>query len=94
MRRVFGYLKKWSKGAITIDPKHPDHAQFNVEEYDQWKEFYPDAEEDIPHKSLLPKPLGSKIRITVYKDADHAHDVVTRRSVTGVLLFLNNTPVK
>ena len=27
-------------------------------------------------------------------DADHAHDMVTRRSVTGVLLFLNNTPVK
>ena len=34
------------------------------------------------------------MRITVYKDADHAHDLVTRRSVSGVLLFLNNTPVK
>ena len=30
----------------------------------------------------------------MYKDADHAHDILTRRSVTGVLLFLNNTPVK
>src|SRR5210317_761187 len=45
-------------------------------------------------KDMLPKPLGKKIRITVYTDSDHAHDVVTRRSVTGVLLFLNNTPVK
>ena len=94
MKRVFGYLKKWTKGAIIIDPKYPDHSQFSVPEYDQWREFYPDAEESIPAADTLPKPLGPKIRITVYKDADHAHDVVTRRSVTGVLLFLNNTPVK
>jgi hypothetical protein len=94
MKRVFGYLKKWIKGAIIIDPKYPDHAQFNSETYDQWKEFYPDAEEVLPDADTLPKPLGPKVRITVYKDADHAHDVVTRRSVTGVLLLLNNTPVK
>ena len=31
--------------------------------------------------------------MTVYKDADHAHDLVTRRSVTGVLMFLNNMPI-
>ena len=43
---------------------------------------------------MLPKPSGKKIRITAYKDADHAHDLVTRRLVTGILLFLNNTPVK
>ena len=34
------------------------------------------------------------MRITVYVDADHAHDLVTRRSVTGIILFLNNTPVR
>ena len=38
--------------------------------------------------------LGPRVRITVYKDADHAHDILIRCSVTGVLLFLNNTPVK
>ena len=38
--------------------------------------------------------LGPPVRITVYKDSDHAHDLVTRRSVTGVLLSINNTPVK
>ena len=32
--------------------------------------------------------------ITGYVDADHAHDLVTRRSVTGVLILLNNTPIK
>ena len=48
----------------------------------------------LPDINETPVPKGPKIRITVYKDADHAHDVLTRRSVTGVLLFLNNTPVK
>src|SRR5210317_1288724 len=48
----------------------------------------------MPAKDMLPKPLGDKIQITAYTDLYHAHDVVTRRSVTGVLLFLNNTPVK
>ena len=31
--------------------------------------------------------------LTCYVDADHARDPVTRRSVTGILLLLNNTPV-
>ena len=43
---------------------------------------------------MIPPPLGKKLRITVYKDADHAYDLVAGRSVTGILLFLNNTPVK
>ena len=32
--------------------------------------------------------------MTVYVDADHAHDLVTRRSITGVLIMLNNTPIR
>ena len=31
--------------------------------------------------------------ITCYVDADHVHDQVTRRSVTDILLFVNNTPI-
>ena len=77
MTRVFGYLKKWIKGAIIIDPKYPDHSQFDVADYDQWKEFYPDAEEMVPGIDKRPATKGPKVRITVYKDADHAHDVVT-----------------
>ena len=32
--------------------------------------------------------------MTVYVDADHAHGLVARRSITGILLMLNNTPVR
>ena len=30
----------------------------------------------------------------MFKDADHAHGIVTRRSVTGILLLINNNTVK
>jgi hypothetical protein len=32
--------------------------------------------------------------MTVYVDADDAHDLVTRRSITGILVMLNNTPLR
>jgi hypothetical protein len=37
---------------------------------------------------------GPKVWMTVYVDADHAHDLVIRRSITGILMMLNNTPVR
>jgi hypothetical protein len=46
----------------------------------------------MPHD--MPTPFGRKARITVYVDADHAHDTVTRRSVTAILIFINNTPMR
>ena len=40
------------------------------------------------------KQKGRAARLTVYVDADHAHDQVTRRSITGIIVFLNNTPIR
>jgi hypothetical protein len=31
--------------------------------------------------------------LTCYVDADHARDKLTRRSVTGIIILLNNTPI-
>ena len=52
---------------------------------------YPDAVEDIPPDK--PCPRGNLCTLTCYVDADHARDKLTRRSVTGVLILLNNTPI-
>jgi hypothetical protein len=32
--------------------------------------------------------------MTVYVDSDHAHDLVTRRSITGILVMLNYTAIR
>jgi hypothetical protein len=55
-------------------------------------EFYPDAEEEISND--LPAPKRPKFKMTVYVDANHTHDLVTRRSITGIILMLNNIPVR
>jgi hypothetical protein len=57
-------------------------------------EFYPDASEEIPKD--LPPEKGPRVRMTVCVDADHAHDLFTRRSITGtvILVMLNNTPIR
>jgi len=93
MKRVFGYLRKFHKGKILIDvadPKFENGVQMTTGQ--TWKEMYPDAIEDIP--SDIPEPMGRTIKITAFVDADHARDKVTCRSVTGVLLLLNNTPIQ
>ena len=63
-----------------------------MEDHTNWDEMYPDAVEDLPPEA--PKPKGKPVRLTIYVDANHAHDLVTRRSVTGIVLLLNNTPIR
>ena len=41
----------------------------------------------------LPKSLFDELMITAYVDSDHAHDKVTRRSITGLIVFVGRTPV-
>jgi hypothetical protein len=53
--------------------------------------LYPDAGEEIPNGP--PPEKQPRFRMTVYVDADHVHDLVTRRSITGILVMLN-TPIR
>jgi hypothetical protein len=91
MFRIFGYLKKFPQGQVLIDPNRYDVPHGQIMEQD-WTEFYPDMEEELPPNMPLPK--GRIASTTCYVDSDHAHDVVTRRSVSGILLFMNSMPVK
>ena len=90
-RRILGYLKKFGHGKMVFDTGHIDHSQLEFKNQ-EWKDIYPDAVEEIPHD--MPTPKGKPVQLTVYVDADHAHDKVTRRSVTGIILFGNKTPLK
>ena len=40
-----------------------------------------------------PVPLGKMVRTTSFVDANLMHDVVTGRSCTGILKFMNQMPV-
>ena len=93
LQRTFGYLRDRSKGKILIDENTaPIDEKVQPNSGQLWSEMYPDACEDIPRDA--PEPRGKTARITAYVDADHARDKVTCRSVTGVLLLINNTPLQ
>ena len=53
-----------------------------------WTEFYGDIKEEVPPDA--PEPLGKFVKISGYVDSNHAGNVVTRRSHTGIFIFLNN----
>jgi len=92
MERVFGYLHKFQDGKLIIDTAEPPvkhKAMFSTGF--SWSEFYPDAEENVPRD--MPDPMGALATLLCYVDADHARDKVTCRSVTGIILLLNNTPI-
>jgi hypothetical protein len=55
-------------------------------------EFYPDSGEEIPKD--LPSEKGPRVRMTVFVDTYHGHDLVTRRSITVILVMLNNMPIR
>jgi hypothetical protein len=74
MMRVFGYIKKHKHRQIIVDPNYMDWSNYQYENHD-WDEFYPDAAEELPPG--MPEPRGQSIRLTCFKDADHAHDIVT-----------------
>ena len=89
--RIFGYLKQLPHARLLVDPQPRDHTSTSFVDYD-WTEFYPDATEELPPD--MPPPRGRPVQTTCYVDADHAHDTLTRRSVSGILLFLNGMPIK
>ena len=48
------------------------------------------VKEEIPKD--IPKPLGKKVITTTFLDAHLLHNIVTGKSVTAVLHFVNTTP--
>ena len=93
MPRVLGYLKSMISGKMLINVAEPPiKSQVQVTTGQHWSEMYPDAVEDIPR--VMPIPKGRAATMTNFVDADHARDKVTCRSVTGVLMLLNNTPIQ
>jgi hypothetical protein len=54
--------------------------------------FYPDSGEEIPNDFQREK--RPRVKMNIYIDADHAHDLITRRSTTEILVMINNTPIR
>jgi hypothetical protein len=88
LRHMFSYLICYNRSKLVFDDSY---VEIHIEEDFDWKGFYPDAVEEIP--SNVPKPRGKPMQMTIFVDADHAGDVVTRQSLNGVLEYLNRAPI-
>jgi hypothetical protein len=75
---------------MVFDPTYPviDETRFQAQD---WSNAYGNVKEAIPLNA--PEPLGKAVVLQCYVDADHAAEKLTRRSQTGILIFLNMAPI-
>ena len=87
--RIFSYLKRHSRSKVVLDDTFIVWTDRFVEP--DWSDLYPDAAELLPPN--MPTPRGKAVQLNVFVDADHASNRVTRRSHTGILIYLNRAPI-
>jgi hypothetical protein len=90
-KRVVAYLYRHKFARIRFRTHMPDFSDLVIPEYDWSGTVYGNVKEDIPKDA--PKPLGKEVTTISYVDANLLHCLVTGRSVTGILHFLNGTPI-
>lgn len=89
MKRVVGYLSKFRDGALRVRTEEPDFSNLPEKKYDWEYSVYGDVQEILPHDA--PEPLGKPVVLTTFVDANLYHDLITGRSVTGIIEFVNKT---
>ena len=88
---MFAYLNSHHNALILFNPSYLDidSDQFPRRE---WRSLYDEElKEYIP--SDAPEPLGMEFILRTYVDTDHDGDRLTRRSQSGMLLFVNSAPI-
>jgi hypothetical protein len=87
---IFSYLKGHDRSKLVFDPEELVMTIPPSKNHD-WSDFYPNAKEDLPPS--MPEPRGKQVSITMFCDANHAGDMVTRRSQSGIILYVNGAPI-
>ena len=95
----FHYLRYHKRSKIALNPTPIDWQDDDcatiedtpVFKANEMRKIYVYAVEDIPQD--MPEPLGSPVQINVFADSDHAADWVTRRSQTGIIIYVGKAPI-
>ena len=90
-KRVYSYLAKMRHAAIRVRTDEPDYSDIPDFDYDWSKTVYGELVELKPEDA--PEPLGKFVTMSHYVDANLMHDVVSGKSVTGILHLVNKTPL-
>jgi hypothetical protein len=90
-KRIYGYLARMEHAMIRVRTNEPDYSALPVPVFDWAHTVYGDISEIIPID--VPPALGKYVTLTHYFDANLYHDMLTGRSVTGILHLFNKTPI-
>jgi hypothetical protein len=90
-KRIVGYLCRFPKAKIRFRTHEPDFSDLPIPMYDWSDTIYGTTPSEVP--TDIPTPLGRYVVTVSYVDANLMHDQMTGRSVTGILHFLNATPI-
>ena len=92
---VFAFLKAKPTLKLVMNPERmyldeDFSGSFSKKPMEDWHEFYGDVKEEVPPNA--PPAYGKPVEVNAWVDADHAGDRLTRRSHTGIIIFLNSSP--
>ena len=94
LKRVIGYVQKRLHHAIQFCTGIPNYeGQFGDDPvwYDWMETVYSSLQEQID--SNAPPPKGKPVRLSSFFNANLMHDVVTGRSASDILEFINQMPI-
>ena len=91
LKRICGYLVRYRSACIRVRMEKPDYSALPKGDHEWLRSVYGEVKETVP--SGLPVPKGKSVITSTYKDANLYHDMATGRAVTGVLHYLNKTPI-
>ena len=88
---IFAYLKMNHNSEMVFDPSDPDIDPELFKRQDWEATEFGELEEELP--ANCPEARGFGFIMTAYVDADHASDTITRRSRTGFIVYVQNSPI-
>lgn len=87
---IFAYLKHNPRSTMVFNDEEPDFQEERFTKAD-WSDTYGNIEEVVPPNA--PEARGKGVTMTCFVDASHAGCHVTRRSWTGIMIFVNKAPI-
>ena len=91
LKWIYAYVIRTKDYGIRFRVHQPDNSYLPEQNFYWTHTVYGDAKEIIPEG--IPKPLGKTVTSTITVVANLNHCLVTGRSLTGCLHFVNQTPM-
>ena len=91
VRCICGYFMRFKDATICFLTKEPDFSMLPRQDHNWMYSVYGEVKELIPMD--IPEPLGNFVTTVTYGDTNLFHDLITGKSVIGILHLLNQTPI-